>query len=405
MSKSIPNSDKVSVCILNSAHPFHDTRVNRIATTLARCGHSVSFISPVIPAEEGNRNEASGSVKYIENRKASGNFVAKHGFVAILRTFFTRLLVMYGLFIKGWSANTDVYHCNELDSWFVGILLKIFSRKKLIFDIHEYYPATIIEFIPGSKPKLFVEKICVWLFSLLSRLTDQAIFVNQSIADLYKFKCRYIILRTLIRSEEIEFIGKNVELEERYNGKVVLLHVGPLREAWGTIVLLDALGIIKDKFPFVLIVLGGIHDGKENYHKKVAELELEQHLIIVDQIPFTQVLEYLNIANLGLVAVQPWSKSLVYSLPRKFLEYICAGLPVIASDFPEIRHLVQKYQLGLLIDPENPHALASAIETIALNPEMAASMSNNCKTAFRDELNWEKESIKLIDLYSSFPGQ
>jgi hypothetical protein len=94
------------------------------------------------PRKKGIGSEASGSVKYIENRKARGNFVAKHGVVALLRTLFTRLLVMYGLFIKGWSANTDVYHCNELDSWFVGILLKIFSRKKLIFDIHEYYPAT-----------------------------------------------------------------------------------------------------------------------------------------------------------------------------------------------------------------------------------------------------------------------
>jgi glycosyltransferase involved in cell wall biosynthesis len=398
------DTNSISICILNSVHPYHDTRVNRIAKTLADIGYSITLISPVVPPDLVSKEFMNGGITYIENRRATGNFIANRGIKATLSTFISRLLVSYSLFIKGWRANSDIYHCNEVDSWFVGILLKILLRRKLVFDVHEYYPSIIIEYVPGRRLKIFVEKIFLVFFSLLSRLTDHAIFVNQSIAHLYNFKCNYSILRNLIRCEDVEFGRRNLELEEKFKDKLVLLHVGPLREAWGTSVILKALGLIKEKFSIVLIVLGGIQDGRENYYEMVRQLKLEEYIYIVEKIPFDQVVEYLNFANVGLVVVQPWSKSFINSLPRKFLEYIAAGLPVIASDFPEMRHLVEKYELGLLIYPEIPQSLAGAIETMALNPDVRKFMGRNSKIAFRQNLNWDKESRGLIDLYSQLTG-
>jgi glycosyltransferase involved in cell wall biosynthesis len=391
----------IKICILNSAHPAHDTRVDRIATTLANCGYSITFISPKVIPELLEREGINGSIAYIEIRKAKGNFIAKEGIKATFRTFFSRILVMHSLFINGWQTKADVYHCNELDSWLVGILLKIILKKRLVFDVHEYYPAIMIEFIPSSPLKVLMEKIFVSFFSLLSRLTDRAIFVNQSIADLYKFKCKYLILRNLIQLKDVEMINRNAQLEARYKDEIVLLHIGPLREAYGSNVILDTLKIIKDRFPFKLVVLGGIQDSEENYQKKVREYDLENFIHIIEYLPYQQVLEYLNLASIGLVVVQPWSKNYLNSLSRKFLEYIGAGVPVIAPEFPEFKRLVEKYKLGLIVDSESPSDLAAAIESLAADLDMRKTMSKNGKTAFQQDLNWEKESKGLLDLYSS----
>jgi glycosyltransferase involved in cell wall biosynthesis len=97
--------------------------------------------------------------------------------------------------------------------------------------------------------------------------------------------------------------------------------------------------------------------------------------------------------------LQPIDKNTVYSLARKFLEYIAAGLPVIISDFPEYRAIVEQYDLGLLIDPERPEQIAAAVDKLAGDESYRHQLSENAARAFELELNWEMESRKLFELY------
>jgi glycosyltransferase involved in cell wall biosynthesis len=85
----------------------------------------------------------------------------------------------------------------------------------------------------------------------------------------------------------------------------------------------------------------------------------------------------------------------------KFFEYMAVGLPIIASDFPAWRRLIEDSGVGLCVDPESPRGAAEAIEWLRRNPTEAMRMGERGRELVRSEYNWEKEGRKLVGFYRS----
>ncbi len=100
----------------------------------------------------------------------------------------------------------------------------------------------------------------------------------------------------------------------------------------------------------------------------------------------------------GLCIIQNISKSYLYSLPNKLFEYIQAGLPVIASDLPEIKDIIRKYDVGIIVDPDSHISIAAGIQYIQKKGK--EYFQNNIQLA-KNNLNWENEAKKLVSIYSS----
>ncbi len=114
-------------------------------------------------------------------------------------------------------------------------------------------------------------------------------------------------------------------------------------------------------------------------------------------VPVANLIPTIQGADLGAVLMVADCKSHYLVLPNKLLESIAAGLPVVASDLPEIASLVQGYEIGVLCQPQDPRDITRGIKE-ALVPERYGAFKANLKQA-QEELNWEKEAQKLTDLY------
>jgi glycosyltransferase involved in cell wall biosynthesis len=282
-----------------------------------------------------------------------------------------------------------------MDSWVVGIILKYLVRGRVVFDVHEYYPARVAEAAPEGFFKRLIENMVRNSFSFLSRFSDGLIFVNDSVTSLYKFRGKHIVLRNCVRKRDFSPLPLDTDLEKAYQDRIIVVHIGSLREGYGEGTLLDSLAFIQN--PAILfLILGGASDGflegieREGYQEKVK---------VIDFLPLKEMLAYLSLADLGITLLQPRDKNMVFSLGRKFLEYVAAGIPVVVSDFPEYCALVDRYDLGLVINPEKPRDIAAAITRLAEDPELRGRLAENAARAFEIELNWEMESRKLFDLY------
>jgi glycosyltransferase involved in cell wall biosynthesis len=116
--------------------------------------------------------------------------------------------------------------------------------------------------------------------------------------------------------------------------------------------------------------------------------------------PPDELLQWTASADLGLQPIMNWNMSYYLCLPNKTFEYIQAGLPIASSDFPELRNIVEKYNIGVLFDPDNPKQMAEEIQRYFDSPELQETYKANLKVA-KEELCWETEEQKLIDLYAS----
>lgn len=115
-------------------------------------------------------------------------------------------------------------------------------------------------------------------------------------------------------------------------------------------------------------------------------------------VPWPEVPKWTSDADVSLVLIQKKGLSYYYSAPNKFYESMMAGVPYIASDFPEMRRVHRHVRGGILVDPSDPSAVTAALEQLLSQPSIRAEMERRERQWALRELNWEKERRKLLRL-------
>ena len=111
-----------------------------------------------------------------------------------------------------------------------------------------------------------------------------------------------------------------------------------------------------------------------------------------------RVREVLSCSMAGLVTYLPLPNH-IDAQPNKMFEYMSAGIPVIASDFPLWRKIIGGNNCGLLVDPLDPAAIAKAIDYLVENPKEAQRMGENGRRAVENRYNWGQEEKKFLQFY------
>ncbi|HEY8439644.1 MAG TPA: glycosyltransferase [Candidatus Limnocylindrales bacterium] len=129
---------------------------------------------------------------------------------------------------------------------------------------------------------------------------------------------------------------------------------------------------------------------------------------VLPPVPPDDVVAWVAGADVDVMTLLPVGLNHVVSTPNKLFESIAAGVPVVSSDFPARRAIVlgdPAGPLGELCDPTDPSAIAAAIaRLLALDPEARADLRRRILAAAHERWNWETESAKLVDLYTSLEG-
>ncbi len=100
-------------------------------------------------------------------------------------------------------------------------------------------------------------------------------------------------------------------------------------------------------------------------------------------------------ADIGVSLIENLSTSYYYALPNKLFEYIMAEIPVIVSNLPQMKEVVEKYDVGFAIDVDNKTELITTIKKLTENSSLYKSKKQNCHIASQ-QLNWEKEVTGLL---------
>tara|TARA_R110002124_G_scaffold75612_5_gene202924 strand:+ start:10907 stop:12067 length:1161 start_codon:yes stop_codon:yes gene_type:complete len=282
------------------------------------------------------------------------------------------------------------FHDPELIPW--AMLLRVCGIK-IIYDVHEDYPEAVSQnfrlssLVRRSLPPVvrFVEWVSTPFFSGIVTVTRQ-------IEGRFPTGKTVLVRNWPIVSEYHAPSGTPMHDRPRE-----VAYVGTITQNRNIVGMLDAIHSLRDAD--VTLRLAG------DFPVAVDEAVTRAH-VGWDRVTFDGWVSRDGIAGIlastraGLVVLKP-IKHETLSLPIKLFEYMAAGVPLISSDFPLWREIIDDVGCGLLVDPLKPDEIAEAIRWMVDNPDEAAEMGKRGRDAVLTRYNWEQEADVLYQLYKS----
>lgn len=152
-----------------------------------------------------------------------------------------------------------------------------------------------------------------------------------------------------------------------------------------------------------LVCLGAVGPHVDLVRAQVARLGLAERVHLVAPLPSEDVVPYAGSAAVGVSLVQPASLSYRLALPNKLFQYMAAGLPVLASDFPDVRAVVEGSGAGVVVDPTDLAAIARALRELLADAGRAREMGDAGRRAVRERFNWGEAAAELLRGYRALP--
>lgn len=304
------------------------------------------------------------------------------------------------------NLNADYISCHDLISLFIGWCsnISIHKRKKalLIYDSHEFEMGRNTIRKRSKLDSFFVAKS----EKLLMNKCALSIMVNDSIASevkrIHKLNKKPLVIRNIPNYWAIDESVCKIKREELCNQlKVsndvfILMYHGAIMPGRG---IENLIKVVEKSSDIVIVILG---DGEESYmnylNKLVAQIQVSEKVLFQRAVELNELWKYVGAADVGMITIPATSISYYYMLPNKLFENIQSMTPIIGSNFPEINKIVLKYDIGIVVDPNNINEISSAIEKILKDKELYNRFKQNLKKAKR-ELCWENESRLLKESY------
>lgn len=292
----------------------------------------------------------------------------------------------------------DIYHAHDLLALPAAYNAAQRHGKKFVYDSHELY-LEINRLEPISQAEKFLWKN---IEAFLIRRANAVITVNESIANeltqRYGVKTPTVIMNT--PSQRTDFLSvKDRNLRTALgvsDDYYLLLYSGSRTFNRGLEKAIESLIYLQKCH---LVMLGF---GSDQYNKKLQtlaqEVGVQSRVSFFGPVPSEEVTTYAASADLGIAPTENVCLNNYYTSPNKLFEYIIAGLPIVASNFPEMKKIIDKFEIGCTFDPSEPKNIAEAVLHMLEDPEKLQRMKQNT-AAVSQVYNWENESKKLLELY------
>jgi len=368
-------SDRIKgkACILTTVHPVFSTRIlYREAKSLVAAGYNVDL---VVPADQGGRVEG---VEILA--------------IPRLKSRLKRILILpWKALLVALHKKADVYHFHDPELIGIGLVLRLL-RKCVIYDVHEDLPRQVL----AKKwiPRIFRRPLgmIVGIVESGAALSMSGIIAaTPAIAQRFPSK-KTVVVQNFPGIEELK-VDRTLPYKKR---PPWVVYVGGISRLRGVYEMAKAMSLVNPQQDARLFLAGSPQP--LDLTRKAEALGGEGKVEFTGHLSREEVAELLGSARIGL-AVLHSSPNHLNSYPVKLFEYMAAGLPVIVSDFPLWKEIVEGNGCGLTVNPLGPKEIAEAIAYLLNHPDEAQQMGVNGRKAILKKYNWERESEKLVKLY------
>lgn len=290
------------------------------------------------------------------------------------------------LFFLFFFAKAELLVANDLDTLPANWLAK--RGRKLIYDTHEFYTE-----VPELVARPLVRRIWLaierWIFpNLMSVIT-----VNRSIADAYKerYGNELHVVRNIPMKRDLGPLPSRATLNLPEDHRILIMQGAGINVQRGAE---EAVLAMKDLPDCLLLIIGG-GDAWPVIERMVAENGLRDRVRLMKKMPYEHMMAYTRNADMGLTLDKDTNLNYRFSLPNKLFDYLNAGIPVLATDLPEVARIVRHYDAGVVILAPDPARIAAEVKAFFADPDHVLRVRANATFAARD-LDGDQEMKKLV---------
>lgn len=295
----------------------------------------------------------------------------------------------------------DAVHCHDYNTLFLGVYCQKKYGAKIIYDNHEYFQD--LKYL-HRYPKLVRRYIAHYEKETIKYWVDEMIVVSEGIAEAYRdiagTKPTIVMNITdwrTIKNEkpsEIEYEQYKSFLDHlKQEGKEILLYIGRnFVRGRGMDFTIELLQHLPEHY---FLVIFGCSNAKEIQKLQAIfkAKNVEHRMKAFTYASVSDLYHLRSYFSFGLSMIEPIYFSYNHSLPNKLFEYIMMGLPVIASDIPEQKKIVNTYNVGIVAELQSPGLTAQKL--LSLDAKKYDGLEDA-----RKELSWENEKHKLLKIYN-----
>lgn len=379
---------------------LNDARVLNEARTLARAGYAVRVHALALPGvtpafetlEPGLSVQRCGGG---QGRKQQGGGAGRFRGWSLMLQLSTRIFAMLQM---GWAvlaARPQVVHAHDVNMLPLAWLVSRFLRVPLIYDAHEIST--------GREGYQSFRGLVAWLEKRIMPRAAGTITTTDARA---KFFARaYGIARPVVLQNRPRFLQtfqsnrlrEELQLSEPWP---IVVYQGGLQPGRGLQRLVEAAAGVSEAY-FVFIG-GGVLAAE--LQSLAGQLDLTERVHFINTVPLAELPDYTASADIGVQPIENTCLNHFTTDSNKLFEYVQAGLPVVASDLPEIRRVVREHQLGLLVQPGDTASLVTALCALVGDAALRQRYSAQSRTAAQ-VLNWEQQEHLLLELYRRVMGE
>lgn len=286
----------------------------------------------------------------------------------------------------------DLVHVHDPELLPLALLLSV-KGTRVVFDMHENLPREI-----ATKPWVRKELRPVLAsvaraFQTLACRRMATVFAEESyVSDFPAARRPTVVLN-------FPLLGALSAVRSPKRPRFTVGYIGGVSRERGAHVVVEAVSRLRESGADVELLLVGPVFSDISDSEAVRRGTAEGWLTYTGRLVPEQGWALIAGCHVGVAALQP-SPNFVDSYPTKLFEYMALGLPVVVSDFPLWRGVVDDAGCGLLVDPTSPAAVANAIERLYESPADAAAMGERGRATVNRKYNWESEFAKLKTLYA-----
>lgn len=388
----------------------YDQRMQRICSSLAANGYIVTIIGVQRSDHTGIPIPPLYGTPYQQK---------------LIRCFFLKGPLFYiefniKLFILLTWLSYDIACAIDLDTVLPVLASTAIKRKKRVYDAHEYFTE-----MKEVRTRPIISAIWRSIEWISLPHFKRGYTVNQDLSELFyrRLQIKYEVIRNLpalcskdalasklsekkadVLAESVTEVGKKVstftsdKLNQLINNQIkdkFIIYQGAVNHGRGFETLIPAMQ--KVNAPLLIVGTGNF---REEVEYLIEHYNLSEKVFLHPPIPPAELKQLTPLAYLGITIFEPDGVNQYYSLANRFFDYMAAGIPQVCVNYPAYAEICKQYPFALLINDIEKDTLSKAMNNLLSDTVLYNSLKLVCPEATKN-LNWEKESERLLAFYRS----